>query len=180
MTDEPIAIAQAMASLCRPPPESTSGRSVRRSQETDAAEGILRAGENLGNGEQHVLEREGDLVEHGRRDDLRVRILEHHGDIGAQKRDRSRPSAASSHLDRAPHTRGNRLRQQAVEGESERGLPRPAGSEHQDDLARMDVEGDALRSLSLRTRAGDGEVMDAEQGNGFGHAEILGSTVGSS
>ncbi len=156
-----------------PPAGQVVGVVVAALPQADAPQRILHAGPHGLHREQEVLRAEGHLVVHRPRDGLRVRILEDHGDVRAERRGVRRRRVDAAGLDGAGHGGGERVRDEAVEGQGERRLPGAGGSEQQDDLAGMDVEGHVTRGRVRRVRVGESQLSHAEEGCGWAHGTFL-------
>ncbi len=134
--------------------------------ELHASERGLRAGEHVGHRHPQVLGTERDLVQERAGHQLRVRVLEDHADLRAQLGDGGLGGVVPADLDRPAHVCGYRVRNEAVEGQGERGLARSAGAEQEHDLARGDVEAHRCGGGGSLALVGDGEIANPEQGCG--------------
>ena len=158
----PIASAHAMASRCRPPPESRRG-SRRDGPIGPRAQRPLGACQHLIDRHQQVLGAERHLVEHGAGDDLGVGVLEHHRDVLAQHSHGVVTAVEPRDAHRPLEFGGNDMGHEPVERERERRLAAPRRAEQQYDLSRRDRQGHAVGRRSRRTLVADAHVVEFEQ-----------------
>ena len=162
-TGEASASAHAIASRCRPPPDSTFGVVGTSVPEADELEGPLGAFEHLGGGHEAVLGSERHLVEERAGDHLRVGILEDHGDVLAELGHRAIPGVGARDPHRSLEAGGDRVRHEAVERERERRLAAAGWAEYEHDLAGADVERDAVGCRPRRIVVADAHGIQLEE-----------------
>ena len=110
-------------------------------------------------GQAEILRTETDLVEDRRRDDLRVRVLEDHGDVAGQPRNRRGAGVGAADLDGTVQVGADHVRDQAVDRQGERGLAAAGRAEQQHHLAGADV-GRHVARPGHAVVAGTGLVVD--------------------
>ena len=146
-----------------PAARETVGVLVSPVPQADAAQCVFGPRAHLVERQQQVLGTEGDLVVGRAGDDLRIRILEDHRDVRAQRGGEGVGGVESAGLDRPRHGRGHRVGDQSVERERQRRFARTGRAEQQHDLAGVDVEGDVFGGGVCGIGVRDREVTHAEK-----------------
>ncbi|KJL43879.1 hypothetical protein RS82_01255 [Microbacterium trichothecenolyticum] len=141
--------------------------------QADPAEGLLGAGEHHCHRHPEILRPERHLVEERAGDELRVRVLEHHADAGAELGDGRRLGVESLDLDRSGDGRRHGLRQQPIESEGQRRLARPARAEQQHHFSGGDIERDGCRRRRGLAVMGDAELAHPQQRHGSRHGHPI-------
>ena len=129
-----------------------------------AAQGVLAAREDLVHRHPEVLRGERDLVEECPGHELGIGVLKDHSDVRREDGDGGLLRVEAGDLHRAGERCGNRVRNEPVEGEGQRGLARAARPQEEDDLAARDREARRRGSRCLGALMADADIAHREEG----------------
>jgi hypothetical protein len=149
---ETDALQLSSRQLGRPPPGQV--------ERVDRLERVLGARPDLGRRRAGVLEPEGDLVLDASHHDLILRVLEDGRDRPRELGGSSVTRIASADDDCAPEAPTVEVRNEPSERAQHRRLARAGRSEHDDDLAGTELEGEIPDSRYVCSRVGERETRD--------------------
>ena len=133
----------------------------REVERADGVERGLGARSDRVGGRRDVLEPERDLVEDACHHDLVVRVLEdgrhRPGEVGGTRA----PRVETGDLHRALEPAAVKMRDEPCERAHQRRLARAGGTEHRDDLARLDAQGHVLERRRRGAGVGERQAVDA-------------------
>ena len=127
----------------------------------DRGERLVRATDDLLCRGPDVLEPEGDLADDAREDDLFLRVLEDAGHRPGELGRAHGPRVEAGDLDAPFEAPAVKVRNEPCEGAQQRRLARAGWTEHGDDLARFDLQGDVAKRRGAGLRVGEREPVGA-------------------
>ncbi len=160
-----VAMAAATVSRRFSPPESVYGLAAARWARRRRASSLVAASGDLVVVHAERPWPDGQFLAHGLREQLMLRLLEHHADAGQQipRAPADRRGLRTVREERGCLDRSTRWRKEPGEGQTERRLARPVGSGDRERLPRVHIEVDTGGDRTPLD-AGDGQVTRREQG----------------